>query len=269
MAKFIDERENEELEDDEELSNFEDSEDSDNEETEEDSTEEEVVSGKYNGKSIQDIIAMHQNAEQLLGRQGQEVGELRKIVDDFIQTQTVKQNAHNGSADTEDDDLDFFENPKKSIQKMLDEHPALKESKQLSSEMKKSETLARIKATHPDYMEVIKDSKFGEWVQKSKIRQQLLLMADQQYNFDAADELLNLWKDRRGVINSSVESEKRARKQAVKTASSGTSRGSGERPSRKIYRRADIIDLMRKDPDRYESLMPEIRKAYAEGRVKS
>jgi len=35
-----------------------------------------------------------------------------------------------------------------------------------------------------------------------------------------------------------------------------------------VYRRADIIQLMQKDPERYRALMPEIRQAYAEGRVK-
>ena len=31
---------------------------------------------------------MHQEAEKLLGRQSSEVGELRKVVDDYISTQT-------------------------------------------------------------------------------------------------------------------------------------------------------------------------------------
>ena len=34
---------------------------------------------------------MHQQAEKLIGKQGSEVGELRKVVDDFISTQTSKE----------------------------------------------------------------------------------------------------------------------------------------------------------------------------------
>jgi len=45
---------------------------------------------KYKGKSVKDIIAMHQEAEKLIGKQGSEVGELRRVVDDFIKTQTSK-----------------------------------------------------------------------------------------------------------------------------------------------------------------------------------
>lgn len=268
MATFIDERPEEELEENEELGTFEDSEEVTQEEpeTEEETTTSEIPD-KYQNKSIQDIVGMHQNAEQLLGKQGQEVGELRRIVDDFIQSQTVKESADTGSND-DDDDLDFYQNPKKSMQKMLDEHPALKESREMNVQIKKNETLAKLKATHPDFTEILSDDAFGQWVQSSKIRSQLLQIADRNYDYDAADELLSLWKDRKGAMNTTIESEKKARKQSVKNASTGTATGSNERPSRKIYRRADIIDLMRKDPQRYESLMPEIRKAYSEGRVK-
>jgi hypothetical protein len=39
------------------------------------------IPDKYQGKSIKDIVQMHQEAEKLLGRQSSEVGELRRIVD--------------------------------------------------------------------------------------------------------------------------------------------------------------------------------------------
>ncbi len=48
----------------------------------------------------------------------------------------------------------------------------------------------------------------------------------------------------------------------------GSTKGSGETASKKMYRRADIIELMRFNRDRYQELAPEIMKAYAEGRVK-
>jgi len=49
---------------------------------------EDDVPEKYRGKSLKDIVSMHQEAEKLIGRQGSEVGELRKVVDDFIKTQS-------------------------------------------------------------------------------------------------------------------------------------------------------------------------------------
>lgn len=92
--------------------------------------------------------------------------------------------------------------------------------------------------------------------------------ADQQYDFESADELLSLWKERQGIVKQTAKVEEQARKQTVKQASTGNARSSGESPSRKVYRRADIIKLMKTDPDRYAALSDEIMQAYATGRVK-
>ena len=50
-------------------------------------TPQEDIPDKYKGKSTADIVRMHQEAEKLLGRQSSEVGELRSVVDNYIQTQ--------------------------------------------------------------------------------------------------------------------------------------------------------------------------------------
>jgi hypothetical protein len=276
MAKFIDEREDEvALQEDEQLESLEEEEQVEEESAEapeqenpEQEEEEDDLPDKYRGKDVKDIIAMHQNAEHLLGKQGQEVGELRKIVDDFINSQTIKEQQKAQTTIEDIDDSAFFENPKETIQKLLDNHPSVRQSEQLAVQLKQQETLARLKAEHPDFLTIIQDPKFGEWIGKSKIRTKLLEAADKQYDYDSADELLTLWKERQENIKNAVEIEKKERKQQVKQASSGTSKGSSERPARKIYRRADIIELMRKDPERYQSLAPDIRQAYAEGRVK-
>ena len=54
----------------------------------------------------------------------------------------------------------------------------------------------------------------------------------------------------------------------VKSASTGNARGTGQTQRKKQYRRADIIKLMKTDPERYAALSEEIFQAYAEGRVK-
>ena len=274
MAKFIDERVEEvELQEDEQFDSLEEEQVEDEEsaeapEQENPEQEEDSLPDKYRGKDIKDIVAMHQNAEHLLGKQGQEVGELRKIVDDFINSQTIKEQQQAQTTIEDIDDSAFFENPKETIQKLLDNHPSVRKSEQLAVQLKQQETIAKLKSEHPDFITIIQDPKFGEWIGKSKIRTKLLEAADKQYDFDSADELLTLWKERQENIKTAVEVEKKERKQQVKQASSGTSKGSSERPSRKVYRRADIIELMRKDPERYQSLAPDIRQAYAEGRVK-
>ena len=51
------------------------------------------VPNKYKGKSIDDVIKMHQEAEKLIGKQAQEVGEVRKLADDLIKQTLSKPTA--------------------------------------------------------------------------------------------------------------------------------------------------------------------------------
>lgn len=229
--------------------------------------QEEELPEKYQGKTVQDIISMHQNAEKLLGKQSSEVGELRKVVDDFIQTQTVAQQQTAPVPEEDLSDLDFFEDPAKAVNKLLENHPSVKQSKEMAIRLAQQESLSRLKSEHPDYTSIIQDQKFLEWVQSSNIRTSLLRRAD-AYDYESANELFSLWKERQSVVNDTVKTETQARKQSVKNGSTGNTRGSSEQSKRKVYRRADIVELMTKDPERYQALASEIRQAYAEGRVK-
>lgn len=264
MATFVDQREDEDVEG-EEVTDFEDSQEQPAEPEEIQEEQQSDIPDKYQGKSLEDIVRMHQEAEKLLGRQSSEVGELRKTVDTFIQTQLAKEEqAHASTAE----EIDFFDDPKRAVEHAIANHPKLKEAEAVTAQMKQSEALTRLKSTHPDFDKIITDQSFLDWVGKSKIRTQLLQSADKAYDFDAADELFSLWKERQNIVAEAAQTETQARKQSVKNASTGNTKGSGESPSRKVYRRADIIKLMQTDPDRYMSLAEEIRTAYAEGRVR-
>ena len=264
MAKFIDQRDDEEVTEDE-VVDFEDSNEQPSEPEEIQEAAEDEIPEKYQGKDLKDIVRMHQEAEKLLGRQSQEVGELRKTFDDYIKTQLAeKEQAHASPAE----EVDFFEDPQKAVEYAINNHPKLREAEAVTAQLKQNEALARLKATHPDFDQIVMDQSFQEWVGKSKFRTNLLQQADKQYDFDAADELLTSWKERQEVVNATKETETKSRKQQVKSASTGSTKGSAEAPSRKVYRRADIIKLMQTDPDRYMSLAEEIRQAYAEGRVR-
>ena len=265
MATFIDEG-YEEPQEDEEFSSIEDEQEQDNPEEEpEQQDDEDDIPDKYKGKSVKDIVRMHQEAERAIGKQGSEVGELRRIVDDFVKAQTVTKQQQ---APEVEEEVDFFTDPDKAIARAIEKHPKVRQAEELSAQMKKAEALANLKQAHPDFTEVVNDGSFAEWVNKSKVRQELFSRADRSYDFDAANELLTTWKERTQVVNQTKAVEQVQRKQAVKSAATGSSKGSGETASKKTYRRADIIELMRTNPDRYEQLATEIMQAYAEGRVK-
>ena len=229
--------------------------------------QEETIPEKYQGKSVKEIVQMHQEAEKLVGRQSSEVGELRKIVDDFVKTQLETQK-QSPQAQQDDDDLDFFYDPEQAVRKVIDSHPKIKEAEEYTKQAKQASILGQLQNKHPDFKDIVQDEAFAEWVKSSKVRTELYIRADQHFDFDSADELLSLWKERKQAVSNTEDLQKIDRQRQAKAAATGTAKGSGEAPSRKIYRRADIIELMRKDPKRYNAMADEIMSAYAEGRVK-
>jgi len=255
MAKFLDERP---VEDDDSITeSF--------EETEQFEEEVNSVPEKYQNKSIEELVQMHQEAEKLVGKQSSEVGELRKVVDEYIHQQTQLTQQMNEPVE----EIDFFSEPDKAVSNAIENHPSVREAKQVAQEYRKTTALSQLQSKHPEMNTILQDEKFLEWIKGSNVRTRLLQQADQQFDVEAADELFSTWKERQQMIGTTADAEKSQRKQQVKAASTGSSSGSGEKASRKIYRRADIINLMRTDPARYQALSDEILKAYAEGRVKS
>jgi uncharacterized protein YbaA (DUF1428 family) len=225
---------------------------------------------KYKNKSVKEIVQMHQEAEKLAGRQSSEVGELRKVVDDFILNQTTQLSTK--KEEKEVSEIDFFTDPqtavKRAVQQMLDNDPRMKEVQTVSTQAKKDKALGTLQQRHPEMVQIVSDPKFHEWKESSKFRVKLYEQADKQFDYEAADELFTLWKERQSVTQQAVAVEQQARKQAVKSAATSGARGTAESDSRKMYRRADIIKLMKEDPDRYQAMSDEIMKAYAENRVR-
>jgi hypothetical protein len=259
MATLIDERP-EDVETEEEVNQIQE------EPQVEETPQEEEIPEKYQGKSTAEIVRMHQEAEKLLGRQSSEVGELRSVVDNYIQTQLD----NNTPATQEpEEEIDFFSDPDKAVERAIKNHPSIKAAEAQTQQYKQQTAQSHLQQRHPDMQEILQDGKFVEWIKGSKIRTQLFAQADTQYDYEAADELFTTWKERQQVVDQTVANEKASRKTAVKNASAGNAKGSGEAASRKVYRRSDIIKLMQTDPDRYLSLSDEIMQAYQEGRVRN
>lgn len=237
----------------------------DNTTTEAVQAQDEALPDKYRGKSAKDIAQMHMEAEKLIGRQGSEVGELRKIVDEYIRTQAAnKQQLHSQPVE----EVDYFADPKKAVENAIENHPKIKQAEQMALEMQRAKALNALQAAHPDFQNVVRDPAFQSWVAGSKVRSELFIRADQHYDYDSANELLSLYKDRRGSAEQTVAAEKQARSQAVKAATTTVATGSDEAPTKKIFRRADIMKLMQTNPDKYDMMQDEIMSAYREGRVR-
>lgn len=225
---------------------------------------EKVVPDKYKDKSLEDIVKMHQEAEKMIGRQAQEVHEVRSLADQLLKRQLESDKAVSIESAPE---VDFFENPQDSIKRAIENNPAVMEAKQANLELKRMKTAQQLASKHPDFGTIANDTGFQEWVKASPIRLNLYAKADAEFDFGSADELLSTYKELKQVRNNNVqETGKKQQAQALRAAGVDTG-GSGE-VAKKVYRRADLIRLKMTDPDRYELLQPEIMAAYQQGRVK-
>ena len=219
---------------------------------------------KYRHKSLDQIVKMHQEAEKLIGKQAQEVGEVRRLADELIKQNLVSKQQQTKQ---EEPEVDFFENPQKAVQKTVDNHPDILAARQVTLEMKRSQIQQRLAQEHPDFGDIAKDQDFANWVKSSPIRIKIFEQADSGYDYDSANELLSTYKQLRSVKQKQTSDDGEVtRKQNLKAVGVDVG-GSGE-SSKRVYRRADLIRLKMQDPDRYDALSQEIMAAYSEGRVR-
>jgi hypothetical protein len=225
---------------------------------------------KYRGKSAIEIARMHQEAEKLIGRQANEVHEVRSLADQLLKQQ-LDSKAKEAKPIEESLEDDFFADPASAVNRQVEKHPAVLEARQAALEMKRMKTAQQLSSKHPDFATIASDAGFQDWVKSSAIRLNLFAKADAEFDFESADELLSTYKELKQIkqqnqVQQSVAVESKAQEQAMKAATVDVG-GAGE-TSRKVYRRADLIKLRMTDPDRYMQLSDEIMDAYATGRVK-
>jgi len=232
---------------------------------------------KFRNKSMSEVVEMYQNLEKEFGRKGNEVGELRKLTDELLQLeiQQKKQNQERVSSQEEDiSDDDWFTSPKEATDKYLQKSGLAKEVEQLKEKLTSRDREEAHKAfveKHPDYKDLAQNEDFQTFVKDSKYRLDLAQKAD-QYDYEAANELFDMYKAIRGNKGAQSEADEgadksqqqqQARKKATLEGSSNRSKG-----TKKVYRRADLIKMKMNDPERYMAMQDEIMQAYADGRVK-
>lgn len=230
--------------------------------TEVETSSEEAVLDRFKGKTAAEISRSYEELEKLHGRQAQELGDLRKLAREWLELETKK----TSKPKKELTDEDFIDSPRTAIEQMLEEKlaPVLKNLEGVDKRIKLSDFEAR----HPDYREIATSQDFNEYVNASPYRKRLYERADAM-DFDAADELFNLYKETRKAVQAeqekrTVEKDKELRKVSTEK---GSTTNSGKR---KIYKSADLIRMRMHEPSKYwePAFQAELMEAYREGRVK-
>lgn len=227
------------------------------------------VPQKFQGKEVEEIIQSYTELEKELGRKGNEIGELRKLTDSLVQKSLAETTPATSTKPTVEAPSEFdFDDPDKSVQERVESNPKIRALEERVAKAERLTATQDFERRHPDYQTVAKDPAFQAWVGESEFRTQMYADAHVNYNFAAADEILNLWKEHAKVAQLQSKSVEKEERKAKALDAASTTSSSAQGGSSKVYRRADIMKLMQDDPERYKALGPEIRKAYAEGRVR-
>jgi hypothetical protein len=237
--------------------------------TEETSQSEPEIPAKYAGKSMAEVIKMQQEAESLMSRQADELGQQRKLMQSLIEAQNNATDTAPPEEPVAQED-NFFDDPVNAVNKAIENHPDVIKAREERMGNVQKHNLESLDKAYPDWQETVKDSSFQKFIGDSATRTEMFRKADSEYRSDLAIELFD-WYSQTAMSEKTQEAvagEKSKVEKAMKQTSS-ESRSSGDSVGgKKVYRRADLINLQITDPSRYASLADEIHSAYAEGRVK-
>jgi hypothetical protein len=237
------------------------------------------IPDKYRGKSLKEIIAMHQNAESSLGRMANDLGTQRKLTDrilDLKRETDLGNNTAPAKVQIKSDEL--LENPTEA----LDRYTAPREqaNQQRIDHLERQMALQAFVAKHPDYAQFSNDAEFANWVNSSPIRARAAATAARG-DWTSADDLLTEYKGEKArtkkadVVEDEAAGEDTpsndklagARKASFESSSQASA---GAKKGGKVYSRAALMRLRVEKPDTYynDDFQTEILAAYNEGRVK-
>lgn len=230
---------------------------------------------KYKNKSVEDVVKMHQEAEKALSRQGQELGEYKRLAHTLAET-GVRASTEPPKERIPVTTEELLENPDKTLENAIDSHPAVKKARETAENLERQLAQNDFESKHPSFRDDVKDPEFSDWVQKNPFLVKLAVSAD-RFDMDAADQLWSLWEEKKSL---KAESKKKHETETIKRKQekAGTLEGASgtDASSETVYNRADIRELKRRAAMGDRAAMAKVNdpkwkaailKAYQEKRV--
>jgi hypothetical protein len=224
---------------------------------------------KFANKSPEEIAQSYAALEQLNSRQAQDLGQMRRTVDQLVdlESQRHEQAAPAPEPVTVDD---LWEQPQEAIARAV--NPQISGMQHELQALRQEMAEGRLDKKYEGWKQDVATPEFQTWVSEKPYRQRLVTAA-QQNDPDAADELLDMYKDSTSQAQTNVENQRQA----------DLSNASLERPGAPsahssggdIFSRNDILErkIAAKQGDNVQDRWlkanaEQIRLAYAEGRVR-
>lgn len=227
---------------------------------------------KYRGKSVEQVVEMHQNSEKRLGQLQNEVGQLRGLVQDLAQVQRAAPPATDVVKDVDLSSDELISDPVGAIKKVVQSVQAPTTEPEPAADPLDSldlhnETQALFQ-DYPDMEVILSDPAFSEYVNRTPSRlADQSLAADPDAGVDAvraARRLLEGYKDIQSLTSAASQPDPVA---AARKVANESGHERAVIPKDVIYE-TDVIALIQSDPDKYRSpsFQAELTSAIREGR---
>lgn len=229
---------------------------------------------RFKDKSIEDVIKSYTELEKAYSRQGNDLGEYRKLSEQLLALESA-----GGSKETETQSEDIsidalYDDPKGTIEKVVSQRVS-----GLEQQLQQERFTARLKQMNSKYdgwQEEVRTPEFVNWVQEwanTPVRQRLVMQGDQG-DLDAAEEVLLSYYEKKQLAQQVRQSERKAKRDAD-LAKGTLESGSPDSPeSETTFSRKKLLDLRirakqgdRKASEFLKENQVDIARAYAEGRL--
>lgn len=237
------------------------------------------VSRRFDGKSLEDVLESYAELEQLKSRQGEDLGKLRKTVDQLLelQSQIVTQPQTQTSV-VEDAGIttdDLYSDPNAAVGRVVK-----RESKETADRLARVEQelqrrevelgMQSLEGKYRGWKQEIATPEFLNWIAQSPARQRLAASAN-AYDFASANDLLELWYEKKGSqaqVIDTAQREQQFRDATLESSSPGTMNVA------ETYSRGDLQEkriaakLGNRQAQRWlDAHAVQISEAYREGRI--
>ena len=235
--------------------------------------DDESVPATYRGKSLKDVIAMHENAASRIGEQGRELGVWRNLVGELSQATARKATDTEPKAAPKITSDSLLTDPASAISSVVrhELEAALRPLKQSRELDHREAELQALNRDFPNASQVGEDPEFQKWANGAKGRS-ADARATAQGDTSAARRLLEAWEDRKALMESTKQtSSGKPQGTAGARAATTESGGSGHtQTTGKIFNRAEVVQLIIDKPDLYNSdaYQAELLQAAKEGRIR-
>lgn len=230
---------------------------------------------KYEGKSIEDLIRMNEDAQREISRKGNEISEVRRLADVLIGVKPEDNSKKQPERKPITVDA-LLDNPDSVLNSAFESSTVSVQTKQVAEKLdslEKKIAFGEFTRKYPTYTQDIADPAFAEWAVKSSLRKQLAERAN-ALDFDAANNLWELWTEHQELTGGKEKQDVTKTVKAAATVRNGANKPNAGSPT---YSRAKLMELRYKAIDGDQAAQaklddPEFNarlvQAYAENRVK-